>query len=703
MKFLISCLLVVLLTGCSGIPEGNPPIFRALDQSEFAVSGAYEEGAGVLWIIDSSDDLDPPVLRLSGPWDLTQYTHIEVKLVGGNAYGNIDVNLKMEGDGSFQAKKRLRAKDTMEWIIPLPLSPVDPEISNNLKGMRATPFSIEGVTSDLDYSKVDKILVSFDKGLKGTKLGIVEIAGVHRVPVPQPKWFGMAEDEFYPFIDQYGQFIHKDWPGKTMKDEDLLAAHRKEMDFMENNPGPNDRSKYGGWINGGLQKATGHFYLDKINGKWWMVDPEGHLFWSHGVVRVTSSSAVTIIDGREYYFASLPDTHNPLGKFYETRDEFMYKYYKSWGIERTFDYSSANIYRKYGENWRESYRDMIRARLLNWGMNTISAGSDPDIYHGMNVPYSDRIELNSPRIAGAPKHLNVIRDPFHTAFDQGLEDQLLEREEELESTWCYGYFIDNKLVWGEAPDLGRWVLKSPADQPAKQAFALHLKNKYKTITELNKVWNTAYSDWEELLAEQNKIPQTALGDCEDFSTVLIEEYFKKVDRTLERIAPDKLNLGCRYVTFNERVLRIAAKYSDVLTFDLFWDSLSEFRLPEGIDKPVLIGEFHFGATDRGLFHPGLNQKANQEERGMAYEKYVRSALLNPFVVGTAWHQFSDQATTGRFDGENFQDGLTDVADRVYWETILKVKEIGSDLYRIRRGQERLPRGQDNTDSYQENN
>jgi len=57
------------------------------------------------------------------------------------------------------------------------------------------------------------------------------------------------------------------------------------------------------------------------------------------------------------------------------------------------------------------------------------------------------------------------------------------------------------------------------------------------------------------------------------------------------------------------------------------------------------------------------------------------------VVGTAWHQFSDQATTGRFDGENFQDGLTDVADRIYWETVLKVKKIGRDLYHIRSGQE----------------
>src|SRR5690606_27112725 len=177
--------------------------------------------------------------------------------------------------------------------------------------------------------------------------------------------------------------------------------------------------------------------------------------------------------------------------------------------------------------------------------------------------------------------------------------------------------------------------------------------------------------------------ESSFKDCTDFSARLIEQYFKSVAEVLQHVAPGKLSLGCRYVTVNARVLEMAARYSVVLTFDLFWDSLADFKLPQSVDKPVLIGEFHFGALDRGLFHPGLNQKANQQERALAYEKYMHSALKNPFIIGTAWHQFSDQAATGRFDGENFQDGLTDVCDRVYPETISKVKEIGKNLYQIR--------------------
>lgn len=69
----------------------------------------------------------------------------------------------------------------------------------------------------------------------------------------------------------------------------------------------------------------------------------------------------------------------------------------------------------------------------------------------------------------------------------------------------------------------------------------------------------------------------------------------------------------------------------------------------------------------------------------AYEDYVRSALEHPNFIGTHWHQFSDQATTGRFDGENFQVGFTDCCDTPYYETIDHIRKVGYDLYDISSG------------------
>jgi hypothetical protein len=68
---------------------------------------------------------------------------------------------------------------------------------------------------------------------------------------------------------------------------------------------------------------------------------------------------------------------------------------------------------------------------------------------------------------------------------------------------------------------------------------------------------------------------------------------------------------------------------------------------------VIIGEFHFGALDRGMFHPGLKQERDQPHRAELYRSYVQSALAHPLIIGTHWFQYGDQSTTGRGDGEIF--------------------------------------------------
>jgi hypothetical protein len=107
------------------------------------------------------------------------------------------------------------------------------------------------------------------------------------------------------------------------------------------------------------------------------------------------------------------------------------------------------------------------------------------------------------------------------------------------------------------------------------------------------------------------------------------------------------------------------------------------RLPEGVDKPVIVGEFHFGALDRGMFHTGLVPTADQADRAAHYAAYVLGALAHPAFVGTHWFQYGDQPTTGRGDGENYQIGLVDIADTPYPETIRAVREVGTMMYRRR--------------------
>ena len=84
-----------------------------------------------------------------------------------------------------------------------------------------------------------------------------------------------------------------------------------------------------------------------------------------------------------------------------------------------------------------------------------------------------------------------------------------------------------------------------------------------------------------------------------------------------------------------------------------------------------------------MFHTGLQETENQEDRARAYKNYVTGALRNPYIVGTHWFQYGDQATTGRGDGENYQIGFLDIADTPYEETIQACRDVGYNMYKLR--------------------
>jgi len=219
-----------------------------------------------------------------------------------------------------------------------------------------------------------------------------------------------------------------------------------------------------------------------------------------------------------------------------------------------------------------------------------------------------------------------------------------------------------------------------------------LKSKYKTIEKLNSAWWSKYGSWDELLASREEPDRKkAHADLAKFNIKIARKYFSTIRDVIKEEAPEKLYLGCRF-DFHfypegqkelEWVLRIAAEYCDVVSFNRYRFSANTLRLPDGIDKPVIIGEWHMGALDRGMFHTGLRSVASQGERGEAYRNYVLGGLENPYLVGTHWFQYKDQATTGRGDGENYQIGFVDICDTPYSETVEASRKVGYDLYEYR--------------------
>ena len=614
----------------------------------------------------------------AGKWDLSKYEYISID-VKNLSDQPVTIHCRVDNPGADGKKNcvtdTIGVKPQAAGKLTVGMFPGPWRLSEPLElvGMRGYPVHL----GQIDPSNVTQLLVFVDRSNVDYVFEIDNIIAGGHVEVLNAK-------TFLPFIDEFGQYIHKDWPGKTHSVEELIAYGRAEEKDLAANPGPSDRDQYGGWSAGPQLEATGFFRVQKYKGKWWMVDPEGRLFWSHGIDCVHSATA-TPISGRENYFRDMPKPDSPFARFYGTGSWAPHGYYKDHSPYKTYDFGQANLLRKFGPDWPKNFAELTQRRLRSWGMNTIANWSDPDIYLMRNTPYVATISYEAKKLEGSTGYWGKFYDVFDPSFRQVLAERLAkEKQPSAGDPWCIGYFVHNEIAWGDEVSLAIATLISPPDQPAKKVFVEDLKAKYKTIDKLNQTWGTQYVTWEALLASQEAPDkEKAQSDLTAFYTKTAETYFGVIRQELKKVAPNQLYMGCRFAWGNDLASRAAAKFCDVVSYNRYSYSVEDLRLPDNLDKPIIIGEFHFGALDRGMFHTGLRKTADQQDRAAKYKDYVQGALRNPFIVGTHWFQYKDQATTGRGDGENYQIGFVDVCDRPYPEIIQACREIGTSLYEYR--------------------
>jgi hypothetical protein len=491
--------------------------------------------------------------------------------------------------------------------------------------------------------------------------------------------------KFFPFIDEFGQYIHRDWPGKIHSEADFAARREAEAADLQAHREPEDWNQYGGWQGGPQLEATGFFRPAKHEGKWWLVDPEGRLFWAHGVDCVTPYEGGTPLDERDSWFRNLPPADGEFKACYGKSWRSVHGYYVG-KQPRTFDFARANLMRKYGADFVPPFADISHRRLRSWGLNTIANWSDSTIYLQRQTPYTVNLWFDSKQLEGSEGYWGKFRDVFDPSFAANIRQAMAGQVgKSANDPWCIGYFVDNELGWGDETSLAMGALLSPPEQAAKLAFIGDLKTKYGTIEKLNAAWGTQHASWEALQRSRTAPDkQKAAEDLKAFYTRTAETYFKTIRDGIKEAAPHQLYLGCRFAWVNDRAAAAAAKYCDVVCYNLYRPSVADFRPAGGADIPIIIGEFHFGALDRGMFHTGLVAVASQEARAQAYRDYVQGALRNPYFVGSGWFKYMDEATTGRpLDEENYQIGLVDCGDTPYAETVAAVREVGYGMYRLR--------------------
>jgi hypothetical protein len=619
----------------------------------------------------------------NGKWDLSAYEYVSVDIHNIDNH-EIEVFVRVDNPGATGMEncisERTSVQPDQRVTMTIPLK----RISNSaikLSGMIGYPQGLFPGKGALDCSNIVAICPFTAKGLPGC---VYEISNVYAAGRYQrPAWVDMKPEQFFPFIDKYGQFIHKDWPGKIHSDEELKSVRKTEAKQLASDPGPKEWDKYGGWADGPTLKATGHFRVEKYNNKWWLVDPEGKLFFSTGLCCVGYGSAATPVEQRENWFAGLPPQTDPAGK------PFYQRSYKVWSGFYTgkeplmFDFSRSNLQRKYGPDFRSLYYNVVHQRLRAWGINTIANWSSADLCKMQRTPYTLPFFYGGKSLkSGGGNFPDVFAPDFQANVLKGAKQFLTGTTDD---PWCIGYFVDNEMAWGGENTLALYALRAPADQPGKLELIRWLKQRYATPADLAKAWNVKCDSWDAFAAETKLKPVTAQAtkDLAQFTDYTAETYFRTMHDVIRQVAPNKLYLGCRCVGGSEQVIATAIKYCDVVSYNRYCHSVLDVKFPGNLDGPMMIGEFHFGASDRGMFWNGLVSCDSQQDRGRKYQDYVRSALDNPQILGVHWFTYGDEAPTGRGDGENAQCGFVDVCDSPYVETTTAARGVADSMYTYR--------------------
>ena len=622
-----------------------------------------------------------PAVTLKAPqgmWNLLPYEYISLDVTNRGS-NKLTVYCRVDNpgaDGTNHCETDQVAVDPgASRTLKVRIFPVPWKLDKPLElvAMRANPV-YEG---KIDAANVTQLVIFVAQPKESYVFEVDNIRAAGQVQV-------LETSTFLPLIDEFGQFAHKDWPGKTHSLEELIAHRQTEETDLQAHPRPRGWDKYGGWLSGPKLRVTGFFHVEKYRGKWWLIDPMGRLFWSHGIDCVVSRNS-TPITGRERYFRSLPGQDSPFARFYATANWAPVGYYKDRLPYKTYDLGRANLLRKYGDDFEEAFAGATHRRLESWGINTIANWSDEQICLMRRTPYVGTISFEARKLEGSQGYWGKFYDVFDPSFEQALRERL-EREKgrTADDPWCIGYFVHNELSWGDDVSLAVAALISPPEQPAKKTFISDLIAKYDAIEELNAVWGTQYDSWDALLKSQQAPDKNRAGeDLEMFYTKTAETYFSTIRKELKRIAPNQLYLGCRFAWVNDRAARAAIKFCDVISYNRYEYSVEDLRLPDNADLPIIIGEFHFGALDRGMFHTGLRSTDSQIDRADKYAAYVRGALRNRHIVGTHWFQYQDQPTTGRGDGENYQIGFIDICDNPYPEIVQAARDIGGSMYEYR--------------------
>jgi hypothetical protein len=484
-----------------------------------------------------------------------------------------------------------------------------------------------------------------------------------------------------PLLDALGQSRLHNWPEKTASVEALVTRLRQQQSEAASACWPEGFSRWGGWL-GRAWEASGFFRTAFAEDRWWLVDPDGHPFWSTGPDCV-GTNIDSAYSGIESALEWLPPDDGAYAPAHAAGH---------WG-QRAFDYLIANFIRVFGPDWHDRWADNALSHLRRWGFNTVANWSDWRAASQAGFPYVRPLNEKFSRCAAIYRSFPDVYDPAFEADAQEFAQQL---EETANDPAMIGYFLMNEPTWGFSTELvAEGMMHNTPQCASRRAFAAFLGEQYGQEASgdaaLSAAWEMPVSLAQVAQGEWS-LPFTPAAriDLEAFSTRMVERFFGLLNVACRKVDPHHLNLGARYYTVPPAWVAQGMRGFDVFSINCYREEVpvEDLRaIHDLLGLPTLVGEWHFGAHDAGLPASGIGRVADQAARGQAYRVYVEGAAGIPWCVGVHYFTLYDQSALGRFDGENYNIGFLDVCSRPYQPLAEAARLTHQRLYAVVSGQE----------------
>lgn len=425
-------------------------------------------------------------------------------------------------------------------------------------------------------------------------------------PIRVKNWSGTYDAVHLPFTswkqweERYARLIH------YMSDYKPEIASYEKYKTLTN--------KWGSSLAFARQAATGRFRTQQVNGRWFIVDPDGYLHINRGVTSFRHGSSAR-------NSAAFSQRFGNDAKWVETSQKELAQV----GIHSTGAFST------------DGYTPMLNHNTAHPDEPIILCPS-----FGFLGQFKTQAKKNWPAGSADYKILLVFENDWETfcrTYVSGSDFAPYRGNKNV-----LGFFSDNEIPFSSK--ILKTAIGMGTSTPAYQAASAFMKGK-------------------NLAVDASKVT-TALND--EFLGICAEKYYKAVKQAIQAVDPSMLYVGSRLhspAKDKDAIVEAAGRWCDIISINWYGDWWPETgrlnRFETKGNKPFLITEFYVKAIE-DCDLPSTSGAGwvvpTQAERAYFFQNFALGLLESKYSVGWTWFKYQDDDGNDN-EGKPANKGLYD--------------------------------------------